>query len=36
MIYHGDSLEILKTLDANSVDAVVTDRRRIEHYGGQA
>ncbi len=25
MIYHGDSLEVLKTLEENSVDAVVTD-----------
>ncbi len=25
MVIHGDSLEVLKTLDANSVDAVVTD-----------
>lgn len=25
MILHGDSLEVLKTLEANSVDAVVTD-----------
>jgi DNA modification methylase len=25
MIIHGDSLEVLKTLDANSVDSVVTD-----------
>lgn len=25
MILHGDSLQILKTLDENSVDAIVTD-----------